>query len=76
MGHFWRRQVSLVPSEILPLDHPACISMQKWQDIKVDLKNKMGGCGLDSSGSGPRDMIGSCDHGNELPGSIKCMELN
>jgi predicted deacylase len=50
--------------------------MQKWQDIKVDLKNKMGGCGLDSSGSGPRDMIGSCDHGNELPGSIKCMELN
>jgi hypothetical protein len=30
--------------------------MQKWQDIKVDLKNKMGECGLDSSGSGLGDM--------------------
>jgi len=48
-----------------------CSSMQKWQNnIKVDLKNKMGECGLDSSGSGLGDMRGSCDNGNELSGSI------
>jgi len=49
--------------------------MQKWQDIKVDLKNKMAECGLDSSGSGLGGMRGSCDHGNELSGSIKYMEF-
>jgi hypothetical protein len=50
--------------------------MQKWQDnIKVDLKNKMGECGLDSSGSRLGDRRGSCDNGNELSGSIKCMEF-
>jgi hypothetical protein len=49
--------------------------MQKWQGIKVDLKKKLGECGLDSSGSGLGDMRGSFDHGNELTGSIKCMEF-
>jgi len=41
----------------------------------VDLKNKMAECGLDSSGSGLGGMRGSCDHGNELSGSIKYMEF-
>jgi hypothetical protein len=42
----------------------------------VDLKNKMGECGLDSSGKGLGDIRGSYDHDNELSGSIKCMELD
>ena len=35
----------------------------------------MGECGLDSSGSGLGDMKGSCDNGNKLSGSKKCMEF-
>jgi hypothetical protein len=31
----------------------------------------VGWCGLDSSGSGHGPMVGSCEHGNELPSSIK-----
>jgi hypothetical protein len=31
----------------------------------------MGRCGLDSSGSGLEPVGGSCEHGNELSGSIK-----
>jgi hypothetical protein len=29
-------------------------------------------CGLDSSGSGYKPMVGSCEHVNEPLGSIKC----
>jgi hypothetical protein len=28
-------------------------------------------CGLNSSGSGQGPVAGCCEHGNELPGSIK-----
>jgi len=31
----------------------------------------MGGCGLDSSGSGQELVAGSCEHGNEPSGSMK-----
>jgi hypothetical protein len=31
----------------------------------------VGRCGLDASGSGPRPVAGSCEHGNEPSGSIK-----
>jgi hypothetical protein len=30
------------------------------------------GCGLDSFGSGQGQVTGSCEHGNEPSGSIKC----
>jgi hypothetical protein len=39
--------------------------------IKMDLNNRVGGCGLDSSGSGLEPMVGSCEHENEPSGSIK-----
>jgi hypothetical protein len=35
----------------------------------------MGSCGLDSSGSGQRPGVGSCEHCNELLGSVKCWEF-
>jgi hypothetical protein len=31
----------------------------------------VGRCGLDSFGSGQGPIAGCCEHGNELPGSIK-----
>jgi hypothetical protein len=31
--------------------------------------------GLDSSGSGEGQMMGSCEHGKEPSGSIKCWEI-
>jgi hypothetical protein len=33
------------------------------------------GCGLDSFGSGQGQVAGSCEHGNEPSGSIKCGEF-
>jgi hypothetical protein len=37
--------------------------------------NRMGGCGLDLSGSGQGSVAGSCAHGNEPSGSIKDREF-
>jgi hypothetical protein len=37
-------------------------------------RNRMGWHGLDSSGSGHGAVEGSCEHGNEPSGSIKCWE--
>jgi hypothetical protein len=31
----------------------------------------VGGCGLDSSGSGQSQVAGSCEHGNNPSGSVK-----
>jgi hypothetical protein len=33
------------------------------------------GCGLDSLGLGYGQVAGSCEHGNEPSGSIKCEEF-
>jgi hypothetical protein len=48
-----------------------------WEDnIKMDLQEV--GCrgyGLDLAGSGYRHVVGTCECGNELSGSIKCMEF-
>jgi len=47
------------------------------EDLDVDGKingsygSKVGGCGLDSSGSGEGPTVSSCERGNELSGSIK-----
>jgi hypothetical protein len=35
----------------------------------------MGWYGLDRSGSGKRQVEGSCEHGNELSGSINCWKV-
>ena len=44
--------------------------------IEVGLKrNEMGWCGLGSCGSWEGQLAGSCEHGNEPLGSIKCGDL-
>jgi hypothetical protein len=50
---------------------------RRWEDnIKMDLKgNRVWGCGLDSLGSGLGQVTGSCEHGNQPSGSIKCGEF-
>jgi hypothetical protein len=35
----------------------------------------VGGCGLNSSGSGQGPVVASCKHGNETSGSIKCIKF-
>jgi len=37
--------------------------------------NKVGRCGLDTSGSGLGPVAGCCEHGNEPSGSVKGGEL-
>jgi hypothetical protein len=39
--------------------------------IKLDLKERVWGCELDSFGSGLGTVTGSCEHNNELSGYIK-----
>jgi hypothetical protein len=43
--------------------------------LKSILKKTVGGCGLDSSGSGYVQVAGCCDHSTKVLGSIKCGEL-
>jgi hypothetical protein len=49
------------------------MTMKNNVGIKMDLKkNRIGRHGLDSSGSGQDQVVGSCEHCNELFTSIKC----
>jgi hypothetical protein len=41
----------------------------------MDLEETVGGCALDSSGSGQGSVADSCEHGNEPSGSIKGKEF-
>jgi hypothetical protein len=41
------------------------------RDIKLDLKIRVGGFGLDSSGSGQGPVADSCVHNNEFSGPIR-----
>jgi hypothetical protein len=61
------------PKEKRPLGRPR----PRWvYNIKMDLKiDRMGWCGLDSYGSGQGPVEGSCEHGTEPSGSIKCWEV-
>jgi hypothetical protein len=55
-----------------PLGRPR----RRWVDnIKIDLRDRMGWWGLDRSGSGSRPVEGSCEGGNEPSGSIKRWEV-
>jgi hypothetical protein len=47
------------------------------EDLSVDgiLGKLEGRCGLDASGSGKGPVMGSCEHNNELSGSIKIREF-
>jgi hypothetical protein len=49
----------------------------RWEDnIKIDLREVgWGRHGLDQSGPGYGQVVGSCKHGDELLGSIKCREF-
>jgi len=50
--------------------------MCRWEDIRMDLRgNRVGGCGLDATGSGYGPLAGPCEHDNETSGSIKILEI-
>jgi hypothetical protein len=53
-------------------------SRRRWDDhIKMDLRGiGWGGVGWNSSGTGWEPVSGSCEHGNEPSGSIKCSEIH
>jgi hypothetical protein len=55
-----------------PLGRPR----RRWVDnIKMDLRDRMGWWGLDRSCSGYGPLEGSCERGNEPSGSIKPWEV-
>jgi hypothetical protein len=41
------------------------------EDLGIDGKTQVGRCTLDSSGSGQKQVVDSCEHGNESSSSIK-----
>jgi hypothetical protein len=48
---------------------------RRWMDnIKMDLRD-IGWGGMDQSGSGEGPVEGSCEHGDEPTGSLKCWEV-
>jgi hypothetical protein len=61
------------PEEKRPLGRPR----RRWLDnVTRDLtRDRMELYGLDPSGSGYGQVVGSCEHGNEHSGSIKCWEV-
>jgi hypothetical protein len=49
---------------------------RRWEDnIRMDLRETVGRCGLDSIASGQGPVADPCEHGNEISGSIKRGEL-
>ena len=56
-----------------PLGWPRC----RWEDnIKLNLQETdWGEHGLDYSSSGQSNLLGFCEHANEISGSMKCMEF-
>ena len=58
-------------------NRPLGRSRRRWEDnIKMDLQEVgLGGHGLDWSGSGQGQVVGTCECGNETSGSIKCGEF-
>ena len=55
-----------------PLGRPR----RRWKgNIKMDLQEVGGLCGLDGVGSGQGQVAGTCEYGDELSGSINCGEF-
>jgi hypothetical protein len=51
-------------------------SGRRWEDnIKMNLREVGWEHGMHQSGSGQRQVAGSCERGNEPSGSIKCGEF-
>jgi len=49
---------------------------RREDDTKMNLKRyRVGGCRMDSTGSGKGPEAGPCEHGNEPSGSIKVREF-
>jgi hypothetical protein len=48
---------------------------RKWEDIKINFKERRWSSRLGSCGSGWGPVEGSFEHGNEHSGSIKCWEI-
>jgi hypothetical protein len=47
----------------------------RWEyNVKIHLKDVIGECGVDSSGSGQRVVMGSCERDNETLSFMKCWE--
>jgi hypothetical protein len=48
-------------------------SRRAWEDgIRKDLRgSRVGSCGLDACGSGYGPVAGSCEHGNDISGSLR-----
>jgi hypothetical protein len=54
-----------------------CRHWHRWDDnIKMDLRNNVWGCGLDSSELGKSPVVGSCQRGIEPSGYIKSHEIS
>jgi hypothetical protein len=76
-GHVvWGKEECMLvgnPEEERPLGRPR----RRWVDnVKMNVKReRMGWYGLDRSGPGQGPVEGSCEHGNETSGSIKCWEV-
>jgi hypothetical protein len=45
-------------------------------NIRIDLRERVGRCGLDASGSVQVSVAGSCEHGNEPSDSVKGGEFS
>jgi hypothetical protein len=67
VGFWWKNQKER--------DHWEELDVSRKIILRRILENRMGWNGLDSSGSGQRPVEGSCEHGNEPSGSIKCWEI-
>jgi hypothetical protein len=60
------------PQGKTPLGRPR----RRWvNNIKMDLRDRMGRYGLDLSGSGQGPVEGSCEHGSKPSGSIIWWEV-
>jgi hypothetical protein len=49
-------------------EHSEDLSLDGRIILNGSKRNSVGGCRLDSSGSGQRAVVGSCQHGNEPSG--------
>jgi hypothetical protein len=66
VGYWWESQKER--------DHLEDQDVGVWTILKW-IVDRMGWYGLDQSGLGQRPVEGSCEHGDEPSGSLKCWEV-